>query len=83
VRKHVLGDRRRDWAGFNHREQGDRKGSHLDTIHYEIDMLEYAFAKSKSALTPPELNMTIESFLLHYRNLIEFFSGAKHREKRI
>jgi hypothetical protein len=43
-------------------------------------MLEYALAKSKSKLSPPELNMTIECFLLHYRNLIEFFSGAKHRK---
>jgi len=60
-----------------------RKGSHLDTIHYEIDMLEFALAKSKRQLSPPELNMTIECFLLHYRNLIEFFSGSKHREKGI
>ncbi len=57
-----------------------RKGSQSDTIHYEIDMFEYSFVKLKSDLSIPERNMTIECFLLHYRNLIEFFSGAKSRE---
>jgi hypothetical protein len=53
----------------------------LDTVHYEIDMLEYALAKTtKPELPPPELNMRLECFLLHYRNLIEFFSGKKHRK---
>jgi hypothetical protein len=42
-----------------------------------MDMLEYSFSKLKSRLTIPEMNMTIECFLLHYRNLIEFFGGAK------
>ena len=58
-----------------------RKSSHLDTVHYEIDMLEYSF--SVLAGPPRELpvtNMAVECFLLHYRNLIEFFSGAKHRK---
>ncbi len=57
-----------------------RKGSHLDTIYYQIDMLEYAFFKSRRDDLPvPEMNMTIECFLLHYRILIEIFSGKKHR----
>jgi hypothetical protein len=63
------------------RYERSKKGSHLDTIHYEIDMLEYTLSKmTKAELPPPEFNMTLECFLLHYRNLIEFFSGKKHRK---
>lgn len=66
------------------RYERSKKGSHLDTIHYEIDMLEYALEKiTKAKLPPPELNMTLECFLLHYRNLTEFFSGEKHRSDDI
>jgi hypothetical protein len=58
-----------------------RKSSHLDTVHYEIDMLEYSFSRVAGQRELPETNMAVESFLLHYRNLIEFFSGAKHRKE--
>jgi hypothetical protein len=46
-----------------------------------MDMLEFTFRKvseSKSGACP-DWNLLIEGFLLHYRNLIEFFSGKKHR----
>ena len=62
-----------------------RKSSHLDTVHYEIDMLEYAREKVLSfgnGAPQPELNMALECYLLHYRNLIEFFSGEKHRKTK-
>jgi hypothetical protein len=60
--------------------QRSRKSSHLDTVHYEIDMLEYSFSRLSGQRELPETNMAVECFLLHYRNLIEFFSGAKHRK---
>lgn len=64
-----------------HRYERSRKASHLDTVHYEVDMLEYALEKLRveTALPIPEQNMILECFLLHYRNLLEFFSGEKHR----
>jgi hypothetical protein len=39
-----------------------------------------ALAKQKQ-MSEPERNLYIEGFLLHYRNLVEFFSGnpTKHR----
>ena len=58
-----------------------RKSSHLDTVHYEIDILEYSFSRLVGQRELPETNMAVECFLLHYRNLIEFFSGAKHRKQ--
>jgi len=61
------------------------KNSHLDTIWYEIDMLEFAFRKLKHeppALASPDWNLLIEGFLLHYRNLIQFFSGSERKHRR-
>ncbi len=62
--------------------RGDKE-SHLDTIGYEIDMLRFCLKylndhpgfceKGESALY-------LEGFLLHYRNLLRFFSG-KHNRK--
>jgi hypothetical protein len=52
------------------------KLSHLETILYEID----AFRSSSSKLTPAEdwSNWaSLECFLLHFRNLIEFFGRNK------
>jgi hypothetical protein len=60
----------------------NRKSSHLATLYYEMDMLEFTFRKvseSESGAESPDWNLLIEGFLLHYRNLIEFFSGKKHR----
>lgn len=59
-----------------------RKSSHLATVYYEKDMLEFTFRKLVGCETAagPDWNLLVEGFLLHYRNLIEFFSGKKHRK---
>lgn len=61
------------------------KETHLDTIWYEMDMLEFSY-REFTERTPqpknPQWNLLIESFLLHYRNLIQFFSGSEDRHKR-
>jgi len=62
-----------------------RKESHLDTIWYEIDMLDYCFARlthEPPASDAPFLNLLIEGYLLHYRNLIQFFAGNENRHQR-
>src|SRR5438477_7446054 len=63
------------------RYERTRKESPLETIYYEIDMLEFAFGKlgAHSGGAGPEWNLLIEGFLMHYRNAISFFSGKKHR----
>jgi hypothetical protein len=56
--------------------------THIDTVWYEIDMLRFALQKLSAAtasLDQPTKNLLIEGALLHYRNLIRFFSGEKHR----
>jgi|SRR5579864_998866 len=61
------------------------KDTHLDTIWYEMDMLEFSYREFKqNAPQPqsPQWNLLIEGFLLHYRNLIQFFSGSEDRHKR-
>ena len=44
------------------RYERSKKGSHVDTVHYEIDMLEYALAKltTETEVSRPELNVTLE-----------------------
>jgi hypothetical protein len=60
-----------------------RKKSQLDTIWYEISMLGFCHSELKNREMPsePERNLLIEGFLVHYRNVIQFFSGNpdKHR----
>jgi hypothetical protein len=51
------------------------KESHLDTIYYEMAMLTFCFEKLAHSQSQDDLNLAIEGFLLHYRNLIRFFSG--------
>jgi hypothetical protein len=61
------------------------KETHLDTIWYEMDMLEFSyqeFTKNTPAQQSPHWNLLIEGFLLHYRNLIQFLSGSEERHKR-
>src|ERR1700680_1311205 len=61
------------------------KNTHLDTIWYEMDMLEFSyqdFMKKTPPQQSPRWNLLIEGFLLHYRNLIQFFSGNENRHKR-
>lgn len=57
------------------------KDTHVDTVWYEIDMLRFALHKlsiNAASLDQPTKNLLIEGALLHYRNLIRFFSGQKH-----
>lgn len=59
------------------------KASHLDTIRYEIDMLEFSLGRLRNrhaGWDKGDENTFIETFLLHYRNLLEFFAGNKHRD---
>jgi hypothetical protein len=61
-------------------ERSEKK-SHLDTVWYEIAMLGFCYAelKKRPEAAEPERNLLVEGTLLHYRNLLEFFSGSKHR----
>jgi hypothetical protein len=54
-----------------------KKLSHLDTILYEIDMLEYCYSRLLDSSFADERDyfLFIEGFLLHYRNLIQFFGN--------
>jgi hypothetical protein len=58
------------------------KLTHAQTVLYEIDMLRFAKDRlqSSSFSTEGDKNIYIEVFLLHYRNLLEFFSGRDGRD---
>jgi hypothetical protein len=64
-------------------ERSEKK-SHLDTLWYEIAMLSFCYGelKKRTEVSEPMRNLLIEGALLHYRNLLEFCSGAKHRVAR-
>ena len=51
----------------------------VGTILYEIDMLDYCFARLRAPwkATREDYNLWLEGFLLHYRNLIKFFASHK------
>jgi hypothetical protein len=54
------------------------KESHLDTIHYEVELLRYSFAwiiKNWANTRPGERYVHLETFLMHYRNLVDFLAG--------
>jgi hypothetical protein len=57
------------------------KETHRDTISYEIDMLKFCAQGFPNIPSEQqgEKNLYLEGFLLHYRNLIRFFSGKEHR----
>ena len=57
------------------------KDSHRDTVSYEIDMLRFCAWRWSLAETRPASDrfLLLEGLLLHYRNLIRFFSGNKAR----
>ncbi len=57
------------------------KGSHLETIYYEIDMWRHCFGRlvQNDWHALADSYVYLEGFLLHYRGLIEFFSGRHHR----
>jgi hypothetical protein len=62
------------------------KASHRDTISYEIDMLAFCAEKlthSGGSGSDGDSALSLEGFLLHYRNLIRFFSGKHHRNDDI
>jgi hypothetical protein len=60
------------------------KESHRDTVTYEIDMLDFC-ARRASRECPEEADkgVYLEGFLLHYHNLVRFFSGEHHREDKV
>jgi hypothetical protein len=55
------------------------KGNHFHTILYEIEMLEFCYATLVNNVgkwgDPRNGFVCLEAFLLHYRNLAEFFGG--------
>ena len=55
------------------------KASHVDIVLYEIDMFEHCFHRLQAGkwAEKKDYYLCIEGFLLHYRNLIEFF-GSHH-----
>src|SRR5580698_3571258 len=57
------------------------KQSHRDTVSYEIGMLEFCNRRLTETVGPvaEDKALYLEGFLLHYRNLIRFFSGLHHR----
>jgi hypothetical protein len=58
------------------------KDSHLDTVEYEIDMLRFCLRRVSDGTLQrqsPDEYVYLEAFLLHYRNLVRFFSGVKHK----
>ena len=62
------------------------KASHRDTISYEIDMLAFCaenLAHSRGNGSESDSALSLEGFLLHYRNLIRVFSGKHHRNDDI
>jgi hypothetical protein len=61
-----------------HTTSRPKKLDHLDTIRYEIRMLSYCYEHLRRGEWPDResYHLSIEGFLLHYRNLAEFFSST-------
>jgi len=60
------------------------KLNHAQTVLYEIDMLRFAkerLSSPQTASVKPDECVYLEAFLLHYRNLIEFFGKRKQDVK--
>jgi hypothetical protein len=58
------------------------KETHLNAIGYELEMLRFCRDQIQAQPSPPDARATslhIEGFLLHFRNLIRFFSGKRPR----
>jgi hypothetical protein len=53
------------------------KLNHVETILYEMNMLDYCYSRLRERkwANAPDYYLCIEGFLLHYRNLIEFFGN--------
>ncbi len=60
------------------------KESHVDTVLYEIDMLEFCNGKLAEGISPSSQDyyLYIEGFLLHYRNLANLFANRDGMEAR-
>ena len=59
------------------------KGNDAETVLYEIDLLQFArdhLLAPPSSWTELDEYVYLEDFLLHYRNLIEFFGNPKPRD---
>ena len=56
-----------------------KKFEHIDTIQYEVDMLVYCYRRllERNFADNPSYFLCIEGFLIHYRNLCEFFGNKK------
>jgi hypothetical protein len=69
-------------AGGNWSVSRIDKANHYQTVLYEIDMLRYSFSKLRQ---PPDdardadVWAYLESFLVHYRNLLEFFGKTPQK----
>jgi len=52
-----------------------RKLTHIDTVFYEIDMLKFCYSRLRQGMWTDRRDayLFLEGFLLHYRNLIQFF----------
>jgi hypothetical protein len=57
------------------------KLEHPDTVLYEIYMLRFAAAQLDQNKTDKDAWVYLESFLLHFRNLIEFLGRKSRRDK--
>ena len=58
------------------------KATPLETVTYEIDMLRFCLSRLSEKAKQwdqGDKNLFIEGFLLHFRNLTEFFSGKHHK----
>jgi hypothetical protein len=55
-----------------------RKLSHINTVFYEIDMLEFCYRRLGQGMWTDRRDryVFLEAFLLHYRNLVQFFANA-------
>jgi len=66
-----------DAAMTNDSVSRPQKLDHLETLWYEMDMLEYCYHRLREGkfASANEYWLCIEGFLLHYRNLIQFFGN--------
>jgi hypothetical protein len=57
------------------------KEDHAQTVLYEIDMLRFARGRLEASSTEGDEWVYLEDFLLHYRNLIEFFGKPLQKKE--
>src|SRR5580704_4695026 len=59
------------------------KIDHAQTVLYEIDLLRFARTRLEEASTEGDEWVYLEDFLLHYRNLIEFFGKPQNQARAV